>query len=106
MHYVLGLRGPQLVFHPEEIEQWQVERSALATTARTGRKRQRVHARRQSGPVPKVAALVTLLEEQRSTIVYLTERLSEQEARLDKAQALLAELVGRLGDQVREQSAR
>ncbi|MDB5057549.1 MAG: hypothetical protein JWO59_1021 [Chloroflexi bacterium] len=106
MRYVLGLRGPQLVFQPEEIERWQVQRTSGATLAKAGRKRQRGGSRKLPGVAPKVAALVALLEEQKSTISYLTERLAEQEARLDKASALLAELVSRLGDQTKEESVR
>jgi uncharacterized coiled-coil protein SlyX len=106
MRYVLGLRGPQLVFQPEEIERWQVQRSTGTSAVKPGRRRQRGGTRKQSGVAPKVAALVTVLEEQKSTITYLTDRLAEQESRLDKAQALLAELVSRLGDQTKEQPVR
>jgi hypothetical protein len=97
MRYVLGLRGPQLVFQPDEIERWQVERTAAGvTTAPVGRRRQRGPGRKQSGPEAKVGTLIAVVEEQRAMIAFLTERLAQQEERLDKALALLAELASRL----------
>jgi Helix-turn-helix domain len=104
MRYVLGLRGPQLVFQPEEIERWHGQRIAAGVAStRSGRHRSRRPARRKTSSIPKAAMLLALAEEQRSMVAFLTERLSYQEVRIDTAQQMLAELSAQLATLVRQE---
>lgn len=85
MRYVLGLRGPQLVFLPEEIEHWQLKRTDGRRKPRAARKR-RTGSARGSGAT---AALRAALEEQRAIIDQLSAKLGDQEIRLSRLQAMI-----------------
>jgi hypothetical protein len=93
MRYVLGLRGPQLVFQPHEIAHWQSKRALLgAAHTKMNTKPRPRRTRIQPGRAPNVESLLLAVEEMSATIALLSRRLAEQESRLDKTHSLLAEL--------------
>jgi hypothetical protein len=97
MRYVLGLRGPQLVFQPFEVAHWQSGRAATgelrAKTATRPRPRQ---PGMRSARASSVEALLATVEEMSATIAELGRRLADQECKLDSANSLLAELARKL----------
>jgi len=104
MHYVEGARGPQLVFRPEEIERWQAQRAVTGEDSpRRGRRQRRNPVRKPPGSGPTLDALAAALTEQGSSISRLSERLAQQEARLDSAMEMLAGLAARLRVPAREE---
>jgi Helix-turn-helix domain len=99
MRYVLGLRGPQLVFQPFEIARWQAGRSSTGDArAKTVSRPRPTQPRTRSGRVPGVEALLATVEKMGATVAALSKRLADQECKLDSAHSLLSELAHRIED--------
>jgi hypothetical protein len=97
MRYVLGLRGPQLVFQPFEVAHWQAARtSAGEVRARSGARSKARQARARSNRVPNVESLLATVEEMSTSITALSRRLASQESKRESANLLLVELARRL----------
>lgn len=94
--YVLGPRGPQLVFNQTELLTWLGGKAARRHTVSRGNTSGALTRQEYTSLVERVAQLHETLDEIGMAVAHLTTKVQEQDMAITTAQVALATLAGRI----------